>query len=134
MFTQIHQLTTHYSYIRPLVHTSLFRHLSTHTKTLLFASHYFTSLHTTLHSLHTTKWDPLLSIYTSLRASRTFLHNGKINSSPSFQHILVYGSLQIVVYRRDFQKDREISREGFRNFQRERENCRKLQREASRET
>ena len=89
-----------YSYIRPLVHTSLFRHLSTHTKTLLFAllhftlytntSLYFTLLHFTSHFfhfthtshllhftltslLHTTKWDPLLPIYTSLRISRTFL-------------------------------------------------------------
>ena len=97
-----------HSYIGPLTHTSLFRHLSTHTKTLFFALphftlilHYFTLtslilhtntslilhlLHTSLYSYftHSTKWDPLLPIYTSLRVSSTFLYNDKINSSPTF--------------------------------------------------
>ena len=127
MFTQIHQFTTHLLLYKTTCTHLTPRHLSTHTSLLSFTLHYFTLL-------HTSKWDPLLPIYTSLRVSRTFLYNGKINSSPSFQHILVYGSLQIVVSYRDFQRDREISREGSRNFQREGKNSRKLQREASRKT
>ena len=103
MFTQIHQLTTHLLLYKTTCTHLTPRHLSTHTSLLSFTLYTNTSL-----ILHTTKWDPLLSIYTSLRASRTFLYNGKINSSPSFQHILVYGSLQIVVSCRDFQRDKEF--------------------------
>jgi hypothetical protein len=57
-----------YSYIRPLVHTSLFRHLSTHTKTLLFAllhfTLYFTLLHFTSHFFHSTHTSHLLHYFT----------------------------------------------------------------------
>ncbi len=154
MFTQLHQLTTHsLLYKTTCTHLTL-RHLSTHTRTLLFSLLHFTLLHTSYFTfyfthLHFTNTPHSTSHSTSLFFTNTSLiftlqngihsslfilaweflghscNDGKINSLPSFQENFVYGSLQAVVSCRNFQRDREISKKGSRNFQRERESSRK---------